>query len=177
MPLFETGHCREEFDQFKRNRVDADVAWEANVIATNGDAGAIWIIFIWMHFTYQHGMAHFFPLMQQYVMIVKEKKGVSATDPLRRGGRTSIYALAETAQLVGIRRIPGGFIPRIVAKLAVFKKFASDWIKNQERQETEPIFQSQRFTEKCKGINLCREKFCRDPQKPMAPQLLGWLWQ
>ena len=82
--------------------VGADVAREANAIATNGDAGAIRIIFIRTHFTYHHGMAYFFPLMQRYVMIVNEKKGVSATDTLRQRGRTRANALAETAQLVGV---------------------------------------------------------------------------
>jgi hypothetical protein len=135
-----------KFDQFKRSRVGADVAREANAIATNSDAGAIWIIFIRTNLTYHHGMAHFFPLMQRYVVVVDAKKGVSATDPLRRGGRTSAYALAETAQLVGIRCIPGGFVPRILAKLAVFEKFAGGRVKNQERRETGPVFQSQRFT-------------------------------
>ncbi len=129
-----------KFDQFKQSRVGTDVAWEANAIATNGDAGAIWIIFIRTHFTYYHGMAHFFPLMQWYVMVVNKKEGVSATDPLCRGGRTSAYALVETAQLVGVQCIPGGFVPRIVAKLAVFEKFTGGRIKDQESQETGLVF-------------------------------------
>ncbi len=62
------------------------------------NAGAIRIIFVRVHFTYYHGMAHFFPLMQQYVVIVNEKEGVSATDLLYREGRTSTYALAEMAK-------------------------------------------------------------------------------
>ena len=72
------------------------------MIAANGDAGAIRIILIRTDFTYHHGMAHLLPLVQRYVMIVDEKKGVSAIDPLRQRGRTRAYALAEMAQLVGI---------------------------------------------------------------------------
>ena len=45
-------------------------------------------------------------------------------------------------------------MPRIPAKLTVLEKFAGGRIKDQERQETEPIFQNQGFTEKCKSINL-----------------------
>ncbi len=36
----------------------------------------------------------------------------------------------------------------------VLEKFAGGRIKDQERQEIGPIFQSQSFTEKCKSINL-----------------------
>ena len=51
-----------ELDQFKRCSVGANVAWETNSIATNGDAGAIRIIFIWRYFTDYHGVADFLPL-------------------------------------------------------------------------------------------------------------------
>ena len=40
------------------------------------------------------------------------------------------------------------------SQLAVFEKFAGGRITNQERQETGPVFQSQRFAEKCKNVNL-----------------------
>jgi hypothetical protein len=40
--------------------------------------------------------------MQRYVVIVNEKIGVSATDPLRQRGRTRAYALAETSQFIGV---------------------------------------------------------------------------
>ncbi len=129
------------------------------MIATDGDVGAIRIIFIRTHFTYYHGMAHFFPLMQW----------------LCRGGRTSAYALAEMAQLVGIQCIPGGFVPRIAAKLAVFEKFTGGRIKNRERQETGPIFQSQCFTEKCKSINLRRLHVKSFAETCKGQWLLSWL--
>ena len=50
------------------------------MIATNGDAGAIRIIFIRMHFTDNHGVADFFSFMPWNVLKVNENEGVSATD-------------------------------------------------------------------------------------------------
>ncbi len=79
-PFLRQDTVEKKFDQFKQSRVGADVTWEANAIATNGDAGAIRIIFIRTHFTYYHGMAHIFLFMQRYVVIVNEKEGVSATE-------------------------------------------------------------------------------------------------
>jgi hypothetical protein len=112
--------------------------------------------------------------MQWYVLKINEKKGVSATDPLRRGCRPSAYALAETAQLVGVRCIPGGFVSRIPAKLAVFEKFAGGRVKNRERRETWPVFQSQRFTEKCKSVNLRRLHVKSFAETRKGQWLLGW---
>ena len=113
--------------------------------------------------------------MQRYVVIVNEKQGVSATDPLHRGGRTSVYALAETAQLVGVRCIPGGFVPRIPAKLPVFEKFAGGRIKNRERRETVPVFQGQCYTEKCKSVNLRWLHVKSFAETRKGQWLLSWL--
>ncbi len=113
--------------------------------------------------------------MQRYVLKVNEKEGViSATDLLQRGGGTSAYTLAETAQFVGVRCIPGGFVPRIVAKLAMFEKFAGGRIKNQESQETGPFFQRQRFTEKCKPLLLCRLHIKSFAEPCEGQRLLSW---
>ena len=68
-----------ELDQFERCSVGTDVAWETNVIATNGDAGAISIIFIYMYFTDYHGVADFLPLVHRNVLKVNEEEGVSVT--------------------------------------------------------------------------------------------------
>jgi hypothetical protein len=78
------------------------------------------------------------------------------------------------AQLVGVQCIPGGFVPRIPAKLAVFEKFAGGRVKNRERRETGPVFQSQRFTEKCKSINLRRLHVKRFAETRKGQWLLRW---
>jgi hypothetical protein len=68
-----------EIDKLKISSVGADVTRVAYAIAFNGDPGAIRIIFLWTNFTYHHGLAYFLPHLGQYVLIVDEEEGVSAT--------------------------------------------------------------------------------------------------
>ncbi len=57
-----------KLNKFKGCGVGSHVDREADAIAANGYAGAIRIIFFWMHFAYHHGVADFLPLMAQDVI-------------------------------------------------------------------------------------------------------------
>ncbi len=83
-----------QLDKFKGRGVGSHVTQEADVIAANGDVGAIRIILFWPHFTNHHGVADFLPFMDRYVMVVNKKEGVSAPNAFCVGGRPRAYALA-----------------------------------------------------------------------------------
>jgi hypothetical protein len=74
--------------KFEGHGVGSHVTWEADVIATNGAAGAIRIILFRPHFTYHHDVADFLPFMDQDVVIVYKKVGVSAHTLFCVGGQT-----------------------------------------------------------------------------------------
>jgi hypothetical protein len=82
-----------KLDKFEGCGVGSHITWEADAIAAIGDAGAIRIILLWLHFTYHHGVADFLPFMERDVVVVDKKEGVSACNPFCVGGRTHTYAL------------------------------------------------------------------------------------
>jgi hypothetical protein len=85
-----------------------------------------------MHFTYHHGVADFLPFMDQDVMVVYKKEGVNAHNPFCVGGRTHAYALADTSNFIGVRRVPGGFVVEVMMELAMCKEFASGGVEHQK---------------------------------------------
>ena len=52
-----------QLDKLKGRSVGSNITQDANAIATNGDAGAIRIVFIKPHFTYHHDVANFLSFM------------------------------------------------------------------------------------------------------------------
>jgi hypothetical protein len=74
-----------KLDKFKGRGVGSHVTQKADAIAANGDAGAIGIILFWPHFTYHHGVAEFLLFMDQDVVVVDKKEGVSACNPFLLG--------------------------------------------------------------------------------------------
>ncbi len=125
----------EQLEEFKGRSVGANVPREADVIASNGDASAIWIVFIRPNLTHDHGVADFCSFVGWYVMIVNDKKGVGACNPFGIGGGPRANSLTQTPKLIGMRRIPCGLVARILTKLAMLKKFTSGWIKNRESNQ------------------------------------------
>jgi hypothetical protein len=94
------------------------------MVATYGDASAIWIRFFGADYADHFGVSDFFAAVEGNVIIVDEVEGVSAVDAF--GGTTccEANALTEAAQFIGV-----GFAPHlsehgVLAELAVFKGFA-----------------------------------------------------
>jgi hypothetical protein len=113
-----------ELGKFKRPCVGAAVTWVAYAIATNGDAGAIRIVFLGSNFAYHQGVTYFFSFVGWYVLIVDENRGVSAPYTLGAGGITRAKALAERTEFIGVQGIPeGGFVVRVALELVMYKKF------------------------------------------------------
>jgi hypothetical protein len=89
------------------------------VVPTNGDPCAVRIVLVWMNFTYYHGMACFLSLAQQDVLVVDVKERVGTGYTLGVGGLPRADALAETAKLIGVQRIPCVLIPRVALELVL----------------------------------------------------------
>jgi hypothetical protein len=70
-----------QLEEFKGCGVGSHVTREADAIAANSDVGAIRIILFGSHFTYHHGVADFLSFMDQDVMIVYKKEGISLHIP------------------------------------------------------------------------------------------------
>ncbi len=83
-----------QLNKFEGCGVGSHITWEADVISTDGDVGAIRIILFRLHFTYYHDVADFLLFMGRDVVIVDKKEGVSTCNSLCVGGRTRINALA-----------------------------------------------------------------------------------
>ncbi len=53
----------EELEKFQKCFVSTHIAQVADADATNGDPCVVRVVFVWMDFTYNHGMAYFFSLV------------------------------------------------------------------------------------------------------------------
>ena len=113
-----------EFDQFKWCRFGADIAWVADAVAANGDAGSVGIGFFGAHFADHLGVGDFFAAVDGYVFVVYDVEGVCAFDSLAISTRVVSNALAETTKFVSIRLVPDGAELGVFAELAIFKGFA-----------------------------------------------------
>ena len=80
-------------------------------------------------------MAYFLSLVRRDVVVVDVKEHVGTGYMLGVGGLPSADALAETAELIGVQSIPGGFVPRIVSELAMLQHIASCWVKDCQGQQ------------------------------------------
>ena len=77
-----------QLEEFKGRSVGANVPRETDVIASNGDANTIRIVFIRTHLTNDHGVADFFSFVGRNVMIINDKESVSACNLFGIGGGT-----------------------------------------------------------------------------------------
>jgi hypothetical protein len=78
--------------KFKGCSVGSHVARETDAIATNCYAGVIRIIFLWMHFAYQYGVADLLLFMTRDVVVVNKEESNRNSFCVGRGPRA--YALA-----------------------------------------------------------------------------------
>ena len=83
------------------------------MIASDGDAGTIRIIFIRSNFTHYHGVADFLSFVSRDVMIVNEKEGVSARNSFGFGGGSRPNSLAQSSEFVGVGGVPGFLVAGI----------------------------------------------------------------
>ncbi len=91
MRLGKKAAVEKKHDKFVGRGVGSHVAQEADLIATNGDAGAISIILFRTLFTYHHCVADFLSFMEQDVMVVNKEEGISAHYLFCVGRRTRAY--------------------------------------------------------------------------------------
>ena len=108
-------------------------------------------------------MAHFLSFVGWDVLIVNEKEGVSACNPLGMGGITGSNALAQLSKFIGVRSIPGGFVAGVPLELAMLEEFACGGVKHQESLWT--VCTHQYLTEVYKTINLFRLHSHEEPCK------------
>ena len=113
----------EHLEEFERCGVCANIPWETDVTATNGDAGTIGIVFFRM--TNYHGVADFLLFVVGNIIIVNEKKGVSARDSFGVGGGSRSNSLAQSSELVGVGGVPSCLVAGVSAELAMFEEFTS----------------------------------------------------
>ncbi len=95
------------------------------------------------------------------------------------GGIARANTLAEMAQFIGVRGIPGSLVAGISTQLAVFKKFAGGWIENQKGRRFRAILQRQCFAEVSKTFHLhwlhikCLTESRKGQQFLRGPQGIG----
>ncbi len=121
-PFLERTLLRRSLTSLRKGRVGADIAWIADSVAADGDAGAVWIVLLRTDLTDDHGVADFLALVERDVVVVDETEGVGTCYPLAIWRRAGTNALAETTKFVGIGGIPRGFVMGVTTKLAMFKE-------------------------------------------------------
>jgi hypothetical protein len=104
----------QQLEEFKGCSVGANIPREADVIASDGDASAIQIIFIRPNLTNDHGVADFFSFVGWYVMIINDKEGVGACNLFGIGGGPRANSLTQRSKLIGIQRITCSLVARIL---------------------------------------------------------------
>ena len=87
----------EEFDEFKGGGVGANIAGEANPVATNGDTDLVRVILFRANFADNHGMTDLLALVEGGVLVVNDEEGVGTQYPLTCWRRSRTNALAEPA--------------------------------------------------------------------------------
>ncbi len=80
-----------QHEEFKRRSVGANVPREADAVGSDGDVGAIRIVFIRLNLTNDHGVADFFSFVSWYVKIINHKESVSACNPFESGWHQSQF--------------------------------------------------------------------------------------
>ena len=116
------GAVEEEFDRFDGSRFGARVARVADAIATDGDACAVGISFLWAYFTHDSCVRDVVPAVQRDVMVADRFEGIGAVDSFFGGiGRVGSNALAEAAEFVCVGFIPGFFVGRVSSQLSMLQ--------------------------------------------------------
>ncbi len=92
----------QQLEEFKGRGVGAYISRVTDTTAYDGDAGAIRIVFIRLHFTHYHGVADFLLYVSGDVMIVDDKEGVSVCNPFGGGGGSRPNSLTQSSELVGM---------------------------------------------------------------------------
>ena len=85
----------EELDKLERGCVGADIPRIAYAVATDGDAGAVGIVFFWTDLTDHHGVTNFLALVGWNVLVVDDEEGIGACYPLGGLGGSGSNALAR----------------------------------------------------------------------------------
>ncbi len=115
----------QQLEEFKGRGVGAYISRVTDTSASDGDAGAIRIIFIRSHFTHYHGVAKFLLFVSGDVMIVDDKEGASACNPFGGGGGSRTNSLTQSSELVGVRSVPRCLVAGITSQFAILEEFIS----------------------------------------------------
>jgi hypothetical protein len=121
---------QEQLEEFEGCGVGADILWETDAIATNGDMGTIRIVFIRSHFTHYHGVADFLLFVGRDVVIVDDKEGVSARNLFGIGGGSQTNSLAQSSEIVGVGSVPSCLVAGILSELAMLEEFTSGGVEH-----------------------------------------------
>ena len=116
--------------KWKDTGVGANIPWETDATAANGDAGTIRIVFFRAHFTNYHGVADFLSFVGGKIVIVDEKESVSTRNSFGVGGGSRTNSLAQSSELVGIGSVPSCLVAGILTELAMLEEISSGGFKH-----------------------------------------------
>jgi hypothetical protein len=115
----------QQLKEFKGCGVGAYISRVTDMTASDGDAGAIRIVFIMSHFTHYHGVADFLSFVSGDVMIVNDKESVSACNPFGGGGGSRPNSLTQLSKLVGVGSVPCCLVAGIASEFGMLEEFTS----------------------------------------------------
>ncbi len=94
-------------------------------VATDGDACAVWVHFLWADFTDHFGVCDLMSSGSRNILVLDGTEGIRAFDTLLAWTRGMLSdTLAEAAKFIGIRRVPHVLVFWMAAEMAVFKRLA-----------------------------------------------------
>ena len=92
----------EEFHKFQGTCGSTNITRVANTVATNSDAGAIGIIFLWTEFANHFGVCDLILSVNRDVLVENHNKGVSFFNVLACNSISSTNSLSYPPKFIGI---------------------------------------------------------------------------
>ena len=112
--------------------VGANIARIDDTIAANGDASAIFFLFVWLDFANHFSVCDLFASFRWNVFVSDDMKGFCACDALLGASGILADALAETSKFVCIRAVPGVFVFGMTAEGAMLERQAGGGVEDGE---------------------------------------------
>ena len=110
-----------DLEKFKRAGGGVDVAWVVDLVSTNGDLSAFWILLVGIYFSDNFGVGYFFSTVGRYVIVVDEEEDIGAKDAPTCAIGAGSNDLAQATKFFGVGLVPSVCVRGVLAELAVFK--------------------------------------------------------
>ena len=123
---------QDKLDKIQGSSFGTNATRVIDVIAADGDAGAIGVGLFRACDTYHFGVGDLFAMLLWDVLISDDLEGIGAFDTLSSLGGVGADTLAEAAEFIRVGAVPDVFVSRMLAEFAMLQGLASGGVKEVE---------------------------------------------